>query len=883
MTTIATPRKTIRAAITRIAAGVLEVPVDRVDTTASFAELGLDSLRTAELVAAIEDALGASFPLALLCEQPSLDALAGWIEQGGSAYGPPRAGDTLRMMRADAELPADIRPSDRPAAAPTGSVLVTGATGFVGAHLLRTLLDGGAARVVCLVRGDGHADRVRMTMERYGVWRTGDEQRIETVAGNLAMPGLGLDASTQARLREEPDAIFHAAAEVDWVQPYAALRTANVAGTRELLRLASAGRPAAFHFLSSLAVCYSTQSDDACEQLDPMTHAGGIHLGYAQTKAVAEALVREAGRRGLPVRILRPALIAGDSRTGRSNVDDLVSLMLRGCVHMGAAPDLDWTLDAVPVEHVTRCITGLGAPAAGGGDVVHVVNAGARNWRECVLFLRLRGHPMRLLPYDEWAQRLHGTGTDPRNPLNGLRGFLLRRAPGGETGWLPELFTDARRTRVTAPVSAKRVGAIAGACAPLGPELLERYLADLERAGVLNAPPFRRAASAHALDLAALCADIEARIRGERRDPQATVTATPPGRLDTADSIVAELTSWTSGAATGLFQATFTATTGGASTAIDAIVKAKCEDQHVLDVADALASLCDDDLAAAVHAHRDESPFLRGHVRELALYEQADPRWVRHTPTLLGAARPDGGGSWLLALERVPDAAMHRSRDDGWSDDGIAAAIEGIAQLHAVWHGRVHELPAEWMAPRRSAQAMRRMQPLWAALAHHAAPVVHQAGGDAMVVTHAALARSAGDWWRACEEQVPTLIHNDFNPRNFCLHREGGGLRLCAYDWELAAVGIPQRDLAELLCFVLSPEHAAADAPRWIEHARAATVAATGCPVDAGTWQRGFVAALRETLVDRFASYAMVHRVRRQHFLPRILRTWNSLHSTLAR
>ena len=49
------------------------------------------------------------------------------------------------------------------------------------------------------------------------------------------------------------------------------------------------------------------------------------------------------------------------------------------------------------------------------------------------------------------------------------------------------------------------------------------------------------------------------------------------------------------------------------------------------------------------------------------------------------------------------------------------------------------------------------------------------------------------------------LIHNDFNPRNLALRREVGGWRLCAYDWELATIGVPQHDCAEFLCFVLPP------------------------------------------------------------------------------
>ena len=56
-----------------------------------------------------------------------------------------------------------------------------------------------------------------------------------------------------------------------------------------------------------------------------------------------------------------------------------------------------------------------------------------------------------------------------------------------------------------------------------------------------------------------------------------------------------------------------------------------------------------------------------------------------------------------------------------------------------------------------------------------------------------------------------TLIHNDCNPRNICLRKlsteqlDGESARMCLYDWELATLDVPQRDLAEFLTFTLLP------------------------------------------------------------------------------
>ena len=143
---------------------------------------------------------------------------------------------------------------------------------------------------------------------------------------------------------------------------------------------------------------------------------------------------------------------------------------------------------------------------------------------------------------------------------------------------------------------------------------------------------------------------------------------------------------------------------------------------------------------------------------------------------------------------------------------------------------------------------------------------------------HRMLIARIPQWWPQLEAQTATLIHNDFNPRNVCLRTTGSGFRLCAYDWELATVGAPQRDLAEFLCFVLTPDTGDADIDRWLEHHRTSLEDETGARIDPITWREGFAAALYDVLVSRLTMYALINRVRRQPFLPRVVRTWRRLY-----
>ena len=140
-----------------------------------------------------------------------------------------------------------------------------------------------------------------------------------------------------------------------------------------------------------------------------------------------------------------------------------------------------------------------------------------------------------------------------------------------------------------------------------------------------------------------------------------------------------------------------------------------------------------------------------------------------------------------------------------------------------------------------------------------------------------------GRWWRGLEKDPRTLIHNDFNPRNITFRETGAGLCLCAYDWELATLGVPQHDLAELLCFVLTPRSTADEVDHSVELHRASLERATGRSIDSARWRAGFELSLDDLLINRFGMYAMIHTVRPLLFLERVVRTWWTIHEHVSR
>ena len=299
-------------------------------------------------------------------------------------------------------------------------------------------------------------------------------------------------------------------------------------------------------------------------------------------------------------------------------------------------------------------------------------------------------------------------------------------------------------------------------------------------------------------------------------------------------------------------------------------------------VGEALAGICGPQLAAAYREFGGGLGMQGSHEREVAIYREADPAIRAHTPAVIATNADRGANVWSVLLEDLRGAELLDSvdRPEAWTPDHVHAAVDGIAAVHAAWHERVDELQREpFMAGARTTASVRAMEPLWRALADHAAPMFAAWTDASFPDRQRALIDRIAEWRPALDAAPQTLIHNDFNPRNVCLRSIDGGWRLCAYDWELAAVGAPMRDLAEFLCFVLPADIRPARIVNLIDRHAARFAEGAGVTIDPVVWRASFGAALAELLIDRLSVYAMVHRVRPQRFLPRVLRTWSALHS----
>lgn len=355
----------------------------------------------------------------------------------------------------DASLDPAIQPCG--AAQPltrSSSILLTGATGFLGVHLLHDLCRLTDARIYCLVRA-GCAGEARRRLEANVAQYAGRKlpaERIVPIPGDLARPRLGISSPDFEQLAGGVDAILHNGALLNHVASYDRLRAANVMSTVELVRLAGANRPKWVYYISSMIAANDRDRDgNLLEQLpaaDPCRIAGG----YPQSKWVSEKLLGEARKRGFGVTVFRPGVICGRRDTGAWAIAyDHLLLLLKGCLQMGCAPESPLRVDMSPVDFVSEAIVRLSL-AHPENPVLQLSNPNPVPWVTMLEWVGEFGYPLRVVPVDVWMKRhLPRIGED--NALFPLLPVYLEESGAGKREL--EVAKMARANReFTAPMLA---------------------------------------------------------------------------------------------------------------------------------------------------------------------------------------------------------------------------------------------------------------------------------------------------------------------------------------------------------------------------------------------------------------------------------------------
>ncbi|MFJ7732751.1 amino acid adenylation domain-containing protein [Lysinibacillus sp. NPDC097231] len=298
---------------------------------------------------------------------------------------------------------------------PMNTVLLTGATGYLGSHVLYELLTKTTAHIYCLIRPNAHTSLEEKLKDSMLFYFGNDidllmKNRITVIQGDLGKHALDLSKEDEQTMTEEIDAIIHCGADVRHFGAADHFNDVNVEGTKYLLELAKRKKGVHFHYVSTMGI----PEELAAHQWGLNEEQGNFNYDikldnvYTQSKLVAENLVRNAIHDDILVSIYRVGNLTCHSETGKfqRNIDDNAFYrMIKSMLYLGKTPTANWHVDFTPINYASQALVALASQPAANGHIFHLCNPAPLTYLAFINMIKELGYELEIVTaqaYTNW-------------------------------------------------------------------------------------------------------------------------------------------------------------------------------------------------------------------------------------------------------------------------------------------------------------------------------------------------------------------------------------------------------------------------------------------------------------------------------------------------
>ncbi|KAJ7743089.1 L-aminoadipate-semialdehyde dehydrogenase [Mycena metata] len=461
-----------------------------IDRKVDLFAFGVDSLQGTRIRNVCQKELflaGNTLGQNVVYEYPSVEKLADHILSLQAGATSTEDQHEPKMMAMVDKWLANVKTHEPPAsAAPRPEdarvVVLTGASGSLGAHILHQLVPSPSVRkVICFSRAKSHEESIQRIRESMKARKLPfPDDKLISYAANANAPLLGLKESEYNLIRDEVTDVIHNAWPVNFALSLESYDE-HVGGAVNLINLCLASpyaEPAAFFFSSSIS-CRQGAPDATCAEdfaTSPSTAAG---TGYARSKWVVERLCQRAAvKSGLPVGVLRIGQMVGDSVTGVWNETEAWPLMFKAANTFGALPSTDEHPSWLPVDYAGKGIVEvvLAPHPANSAIVYHIVNPNvSASWDDILAALQTAGLKFETVDRTEWVERLAKSDPDGvKNPTVKLLPFFQMRY--GKAHRQPMIFLTDETGKAAPSIRASP---------PVSPDLVAKWVSHWRETGFL--------------------------------------------------------------------------------------------------------------------------------------------------------------------------------------------------------------------------------------------------------------------------------------------------------------------------------------------------------------------------------------------------------------